>query len=99
VTPVTPSESLLVYNFHMARGWDSKSVEEQISSKISSKEFVATKIRKGPSAEEWERTRQQKVLNLSRERILDELERTQNPRYAELLKKSLAEIDDQLGAL
>lgn len=78
----------------MARGWESKSVEAQIedrksdssnqtNSKPASQEEIHEKIRKAN-------------LQLSRKRILQQLEATSNERYSEQLRRSLAELDCQL---
>jgi hypothetical protein len=80
----------------MARGWESKSVESQI-------ELAETNVR--PSfddqlpAEELELMRKRESINLSRTRVLRELEASQNPRYRNLMQKALADLNSELRRL
>ena len=80
----------------MARGWESKSVEAQIednkynSSNQSSRPAV--------SHEEIHKKSHRANLQLSRQRILQQLESSTNERYSEMLRRSLAELDGQLGS-
>lgn len=79
----------------MARGWESKSVEAQIednkstSSNQNSSEHI--------SPEEVHRKSQRANLQLSRQRILHQLESSTNERYSEMLRRSLADLEGQLG--
>jgi len=80
----------------MARGWESKSVESQI-------EAAETQVR--PSFDECipaadlEVLRKKESLNLSRTRVLRELETSQNPRYRNLMEKALADLNAELRRL
>ena len=77
----------------MARGWESKSVEEQMSQAQDSE-------RRDPAAAkaaEAERTRQRQALELQRERILSE--RTSSPHRREALGHALAGIEEKLAEL
>jgi hypothetical protein len=78
----------------MARGWESKSVEEQQS------EFGKNSgEKKGPlSPDEERRLLHRQSLELNRARVVEQLKRSQNPRYTELLKRELEELDRELGA-
>jgi hypothetical protein len=80
----------------MARGWESKSVESQI-------EAAETQIRPlfdgQIPALELELLRRRETLNLSRTRVLRELETSQNPRYRNLMAKALADLNSELGRL
>jgi hypothetical protein len=80
----------------MARGWESKSVESQI-------EAAETQIRPlfdgQIPAVELELLRRRETLNLSRTRVLRELETSQNPRYRNLMAKALADLNSELGRL
>lgn len=80
----------------MARGWESKSVEAQIedSKSISSRQDPNRQI----SPEEVHRKSHRANLQLSRQRILQQLESSTNERYSEMLRRSLAELDGQLGS-
>jgi hypothetical protein len=80
----------------MARGWESKSVEDQ----IGAREAEADASRRPElSAEEVElRTRREGLL-LARVRTLASLEAAADPRYRALLERTLAHLDAQLAEL
>jgi hypothetical protein len=80
----------------MARGWDSKSVEAQIEDNKSAVNKQGDKKQVSP-AEVHSKIRRNNLL-LSRKRILQELESSNNERYSELLRRSLAELDGQIEA-
>lgn len=50
-----------------------------------------------PAPDVLERLRKQESLQLSRVRILNEIEAAQNPRYRELLSKTLADLDSRIA--
>jgi len=80
----------------MARGWESKSVEAQIE---ESESAVTNQTgQKSLSSEEVHGRIKRNNLLLSRKRILQELASSNNDRYAELLRRSLAELDGQLDS-
>lgn len=79
----------------MARGWESKSVEAQIEEKSTSSNQSPDKP---ASHAEIRRKSHRANLQLSRQRILRELENSTNERYSEMLRRSLAELDGQLGS-
>jgi hypothetical protein len=80
----------------MARGWESKSVEEQIDmAEVRRHAVPAKKL----SAQELEIVRKREGLLLSRTRVLREMENARNPRYKSVLGKALADLDAQLSAL
>jgi hypothetical protein len=79
----------------MARGWESKSVEEQVAEKQAGSEnpdAVARQVR----AAYAQRQRDRQALELQRERILDL--RTSNPNRRAALEAALAEIEEKLKA-
>jgi len=78
----------------MARGWESKSVEEQISQQ---EQESARQDSGAAKAAEAERTRQRQALELQRERILSE--RTSSPHRREALGHALAGIEEKLAEL
>jgi hypothetical protein len=49
------------------------------------------------SAEEAARWREKESLRLSRQRVLQQLEATQNPRHRKLLEDTLADLEENLG--
>ena len=80
------------YNLEVARGWESKSVEAQQAE--ASDKTVQT--RPPMSADEAARWRQKESLRLSRQRVLRQLETSQNPRHRKLLEDALADLDEKL---
>ncbi len=76
----------------MARGWESKSIEDQIDA-ADRRKTEATQHR--PTPQEIER----ESLMLQRKRVLEIIERSQNPRYVEQQRKALAYLDEKLRAL
>jgi len=80
----------------MARGWESKSVESQIeSAEIQVRPCFDAHV----SVEKLELLRKKESLNLSRTRVLRELEASQNPRYRNMMEKALADLNTELGRL
>ncbi len=78
----------------MARGWESKSVEEQQSE--FGKRFGE---KKGPlSPDDEKRLLHRQSLELNRARVREQLKRSQNPRYTELLKSELEQLDRELAS-
>jgi hypothetical protein len=77
----------------MARGWESKSVEAQ---QAEASEKLA-KPRPPMSADEAARWREKESLRLSRQRVLQQLEASTNPRHRKLLQDALADLDDKLS--
>jgi hypothetical protein len=80
----------------MARGWESKSVESQIE--------AAESRRKSPDAsdispEDVEKQRQRESLQLSRVRVMRDLEASTHPRYQESLRAALRHLDEKLAEL
>jgi hypothetical protein len=75
----------------MARGWESKSVEAQQADAAET-----PKIRPRLSAVDAARLRERENLRLSRQRVMQQLAVSQNPRHAELLRTALAELDEKL---
>jgi hypothetical protein len=80
----------------MARGWESKAVEElrdvAASAPAGNKQPVRT-------AEEQERVRKRDALQLARKRVLGDLSAARHPRHRELLERTLTDLDDQIRAL
>jgi len=76
----------------VARGWESKSVEAQ----QAEADDKSAKRRPPMSSEEAARWREEESLRLSRQRVLQQLETSQNPRYRTLLEDALADLDKKL---
>jgi hypothetical protein len=79
----------------MARGWESKAVEAQIET--AEAHTVTTKTRLTP--EEREKSRQRDSLLLSRNRVRQDLEQSNNPRYRKILSDALAHLEAELAQL
>jgi hypothetical protein len=77
----------------MARGWESKSVEEQQSEAASEKRPGTQPV----SAEQAVQQRQKQGLTLSRQRVLQQLQLAQNPAHRQMLEKALSDLDAQLA--
>jgi molecular chaperone GrpE (heat shock protein) len=80
----------------MARGWESKAVESQMEAAATRSE--QSKVNQVQAAE-LSRQRERESLELSRTRVLQDMEKAANPRYQELLKRSLMFLDEKLAAL
>lgn len=80
----------------MARGWESKSVEEQIES---------TKAKEIPSGEaarteaQLQLRRERGVLELSRKKVQKDLETATNPRYRKTLEAALEHLNKKIAEL
>lgn len=83
------------YNWGVARGWESKSVENQID--LAERESSPKET--GKSAEKLANDRQRRVLELSRTQVQQQLENAQNERYREQLNRALADLDKQIAKL
>ncbi|HEY6446603.1 MAG TPA: hypothetical protein VIY53_09100 [Acidobacteriaceae bacterium] len=82
----------------MARGWESKSVEEQVEEKAQSQPASASGALTGEQqAAQAAKSRDRQALELQRERILDE--RTSNPIRRAALESALTEIEAKLAAI
>lgn len=80
----------------MARGWESKSVEDQIGAAEAEREF-----RSKPHLSDQQRQQEdrKKSLLLSRSQILSRLVAATNPRYRTQLQLSLDHVEAQLKEL
>ena len=81
----------------MAKGWESKSVEDQIQN--TDNEPNHDNRRKQLTPDQMEAHRRREVLLLSRARVEKDLNASQNPRYRDQLTRALADLDVQLSKL
>jgi hypothetical protein len=82
----------------MARGWESKSVEEQMANALDdSKAGVAIDKQRQATQDLAVRERQKQSLNLQRENILSQ--RTSNPSRRAALEAALAHVEAQIAAI
>jgi hypothetical protein len=88
----------------MARGWESKSVEEQMANAAvhqpevkGGNEFVSEEQRRATDQARTVRERQKQALILQRENILSQ--RTSNPGRRSALEAALAQVEAQIEAM
>jgi hypothetical protein len=79
----------------MARGWESKSVEDQQAEAARNKPAPKTQLT--PAQVVCERELQ--GLRLSRARVLHQLDAARDPRHRKMLEDALAELDRRIQAL
>jgi len=95
VTEVPVREALSVSSLAMARGWESKSVEEQQAEAASR----LPKRRPPQTPEQLAEERRRQGLILARQRVLQQLEVAHNAQHREMLRQALADLDAQLSQL
>jgi hypothetical protein len=79
----------------MARGWESKSVEQQIE---DARTDPSRSSAPSSTPVEVEARHRREGLLLQRSRILQEIQAAHNPRYRELLKEMLRHLENQLSS-
>jgi hypothetical protein len=77
----------------MARGWESKGVEAQQAEAESSSRPQRPKL----SPSQAGLLRERENLRLSRQRVLQQLEASSNPRLRQLLQQALAALDEKIS--
>jgi hypothetical protein len=77
----------------MARGWESKSVEQQQDEATSERTRGKVQL----SAEQITERQRRDGIELSRKRIAQQLELATNARHRQMLETALAELDRKLG--
>ena len=83
-------------NRGMARGWESKDVESQVDTTERSKWTSGS----GPKSDEQIKLEQErKDLQLSRTRVLNDIESATNPNHRKSLEAALAHLDKKLAEL
>ena len=87
----------------MARGWESKSVEEQMANVLQQpavdpgSAFETEDARRLAAQHRAVREREKQALNLQRENILSQ--KTSNPARRTALEAALAQIEGQISAM
>lgn len=79
----------------MARGWESKAVESQIEAAEARAQSRAPR----QNAEQLALQREMESLELSRTRVMQDLAAARNPKYQEMLQRSLSFLDEKIAAL
>ena len=80
----------------MARGWESKSVEDQMDNAKADRD---AQVKPRLSVEDRERHTRAQSLRLSRARIVGLMDSTRSERYRAQLERTLEELDAQLREL
>ncbi len=78
----------------MARGWESKSVEQQQEEMAEQRKPARAQI----SPNQQQRNRKREGLLLSRQRLTQQLQTADNPRHRQMLEQAIAELDRQLSS-
>jgi hypothetical protein len=78
----------------VARGWESKSIEQQQEDARS-----AQKPGRSLTSEQKEAENRKEGLKLSRSHVLEQIQAAENPRYRRILEQALSELDEQLNRL
>jgi len=90
-----PCEAVPQYHEIVARGWESKSVEEQ----QSQANLASAPPRPQLSAEQRAQESRREGLMLARCQVLAQLKAVSNPRRREMLERALADLQTQLAHL
>ena len=83
------------YNFFVARGWESKSVEDQQAQYAESQSDLRQKL----TPNELKKRQITDGLMLSRKRIAHQLEDAQNPQLRTMLERALSHIDSEIARI
>jgi hypothetical protein len=78
----------------MARGWESKSVEQQQEEMADRRNAIHSSA----SPAEQLLARKRDGLLLSQKRLTQQLQAASNPRHRQMLQQALAEVDAQLSS-
>lgn len=84
------------YNESMARGWESKAIEDQIGAAEARKEARA---KQNLTPLEIERQKRKESLLLERARLVREMEKSYKRRYLVLLERALVHVEAELAKL
>jgi hypothetical protein len=83
-------------NRSMARGWESKDVETQVE---TAQKPVAAPRKAKKTADQMEKDRERQGLELSRKRILNELETATHTNHRKSLEAALAHLEQKLSEM
>jgi hypothetical protein len=79
----------------MARGWESKSVEDQ----QAESNFLPGAPRPRLSAEQLSQQRLRESVLLKRTRVQQQLQASENPKHRQMLERALSDLETQLASL
>lgn len=84
----------------MARGWESKDVESQVEETRSEKPSEKTSDEKLPKTpDQLQKDRERQGLELSKKRVLADLENATNPNHRKYLETALAHLEAKIESL
>jgi TATA-binding protein-associated factor Taf7 len=85
---------------YMARGWESKSVEEEQNTLNDQAPTAdATEEKERQERVRRENARKVQALKLNLARIREQMERSSNPKYTEMLSAELKALESELAKL
>ena len=79
----------------MAKGFESKSVEEQQNEARDAQKSTKPRL----TAEQIAQKQSRNGLEMSRQRVMQQLQGACNPNHRNMLEKALADLDEQLAKL
>jgi hypothetical protein len=79
----------------MAKGWESKSVEEQQSEARDASKPAKPRM----TAEQIAQKQSRNTLEMSRQRVMQQLQVACNPNHRSMLEKALADLNEQISKL
>lgn len=79
----------------MARGWESKSVEDQLEERERAKREAVAPV----STEAPEYRQRRETLQLTRSQLLNQIKAARSDAHRQMLERSLRAIDEELKAL
>jgi hypothetical protein len=79
----------------MARGWESKSVEDQQAEAMRPKDHLPQSL----TPEQAARARQRATLELSRKRAVEQLAHASNPLQRNMLENAIRDLDHRIVEL
>src|SRR5512135_1407890 len=85
------------HNKGMAKGWESKSVEEQQS--LATQVALTEGERERLSRERVEKVRQVQALQMNRARVVQQMEKCTNERYRGMLQQELDHLQREIEKL
>lgn len=80
----------------MARGWESKAVEDQLEELARAKQEIAA-IPKSPASIELQRKRE--TLLLARSQLMEQLQNARAEAHRRMIERSLQAVEAELAAL
>jgi hypothetical protein len=79
----------------VARGWESKSVEAQQAEAIETSKSSHPRL----TAKEAAVVREKETLRLARQRVLQQMEASADPRHRKVLQDALTDLEERLSKL